>query len=105
MGRAARFPPPEPEPSPASVPVAGFSCQDLVERIRAEFIEQPGLRRTEAQGGRLWRLDLVQCRNVLSGLVNAGFLARALEAFRKLEMASGLLKFGFENCGCAGISA
>ena len=59
-----------------SGPVAGFSFEDFVERIRAEFIEQPGLRLTEAQAVRLWRLDLVQCRDAVTALVGAGFLAR-----------------------------
>jgi hypothetical protein len=49
----------------------------LVERIRAEYIEQPGLRLTEAQASRLWRLDEQQCRCALSELTGADFLKRS----------------------------
>ena len=55
--------------------LAGFSLDDLVERIRAEFIEQPGLRLTEAQGCRLWQLDRPTLRQVLGTLTDAAFLS------------------------------
>jgi hypothetical protein len=48
---------------------------DLVERIRAEFIEQPGLRLTEEQGCRLWQLDRPTLQHVLSRLTDASFLS------------------------------
>lgn len=47
-----------------------------MERIRAEFIEQPGLRLTEAQACRLWRLDPATLRVALSALTEAAFLSR-----------------------------
>jgi len=49
--------------------------QDLVQRIRGEFIEMPGLRLTVQQARRLWRLDDTACDTVLSALVDAHFLA------------------------------
>jgi len=55
--------------------LAGFSLDDLVERIRAEFIEQPGLRLTEAQGCRLWQLDRPTLQRVLATLTDAAFLS------------------------------
>jgi hypothetical protein len=58
-------------PGPPSSP---FSFEDLVERIRAEFIEQPGLRLTEAQGCRLWQLDRTTLQQVLATLIDAAFL-------------------------------
>ena len=61
------------EHRPASVR-ADTSNELLVERIRAEYIEQPGLRLTEAQASRLWRLDEQQCRHCLSELTGADFL-------------------------------
>jgi hypothetical protein len=51
-----------------------FSFDDLVERIRAEFIEQPGLRLTESQGCRLWQVDRPTLRRVLATLTDAAFL-------------------------------
>jgi hypothetical protein len=56
---------------------ADTSIDLLVERIRAEYIEQPGLRLTEAQASRLWRLDEQQCRHCLSELTGADFLKRS----------------------------
>lgn len=46
----------------------------LVERIRSEFIEMPGLRLTPAQAARLWGMDDTSCHRVISALVRASFL-------------------------------
>jgi hypothetical protein len=46
----------------------------LVERVRGEFIEMPGLQLTVAQAARLWGLDLAACRNVVDVLVESAFL-------------------------------
>jgi hypothetical protein len=46
------------------------------ERIRGEFREMPGLTLTLAQAQRLWNVDLATCTDVLSQLVEAGFLCR-----------------------------
>ena len=46
----------------------------LVERIRGEFIEMPGLQLTMAQAARLWGLDPAACRHVIEVLVDAAFL-------------------------------
>ena len=50
--------------------------QDVVRRIRGEFLEMPGLRLTREQARRLWRLDETACEAVLGALVDARFLAR-----------------------------
>ncbi len=50
--------------------------QDVVRRIRGEFLEMPGLRLTPRQAQRLWRLDETACDAVLGALVDARFLAR-----------------------------
>jgi hypothetical protein len=50
--------------------------QDVVRRIRGEFLEMPGLRLTAEQARRLWRLDETACEAVLGALVDARFLAR-----------------------------
>jgi hypothetical protein len=52
------------------------SIQDVVRRIRGEFLEMPGLRLTPEQARRLWRLDETACEAVLGALVDARFLAR-----------------------------
>jgi hypothetical protein len=48
----------------------------LLERIRAEYMEMPGLTLTAAQAQRLWGLDGTTCRAALDALVEAGFLSR-----------------------------
>ena len=50
--------------------------QEVVRRIRGEFLEMPGLRLTPEQACRLWRLDETACDAVLGALVDAHFLAR-----------------------------
>jgi hypothetical protein len=62
----------------------------IVERVRGEFREMPGLVLTLAQAGRLWSLDAATCTEVLSQLVGSGFLCRRADgAFcRASEMTS-----------------
>ncbi len=50
--------------------------QDVVRRIRGEYLEMPGLRLTREQARRLWRLDETACEAILGALVEAQFLAR-----------------------------
>jgi hypothetical protein len=50
--------------------------QEVVRRVRGEFLEMPGLRLTPQQARRLWRLDETACEAVLGALVDAHFLAR-----------------------------
>jgi hypothetical protein len=47
---------------------------DLVRRVRAEFLEMPGLTLTFAQAGRLWGLEQDLCRQVINALIGAEFL-------------------------------
>jgi Fic family protein len=51
--------------------------QDIVERVRSEYLEMPGLRLTAEQARRLWSLDLSTCRSLLDALVEANFLRRS----------------------------
>jgi Fic family protein len=48
----------------------------LVQRIREEFQEAPGLRLTSDQAARFWGLDLQTCEAVLIELRRAGFLVQ-----------------------------
>ena len=49
--------------------------QRVIERIRGEFLEMPGLRLTPAQVERLCGVDHTFCQAVLDALVDARFLA------------------------------
>ena len=51
-----------------------MELQPLVERVRGEFNEMPGLRLTPEQAARLWGLDERACSEVLRTLVSASFL-------------------------------
>lgn len=48
----------------------------LVQRIREEFEEAPGLRFSVAEAARFWALDVATCERVLAQLLSSGFLAR-----------------------------
>ena len=47
---------------------------ELVGRIRSEFLEMPGLRLTVTQASRLWGLDEGACRRVIDVLIGSSFL-------------------------------
>jgi hypothetical protein len=48
----------------------------LVDRVRSEFLEMPGLRLTLPQAARLWGLDLPACEAVVDALIRSAFLQR-----------------------------
>jgi hypothetical protein len=50
--------------------------QDVVRRVRGEYLEMPGLRLTPQQARRLWRLDEYACNKVLGELLESRFLTR-----------------------------
>jgi hypothetical protein len=52
------------------------SMTPLVNRVRSEFLEMPGLRLTSAQAARLWDLDRPTSERILDGLTLSGFLLR-----------------------------
>jgi hypothetical protein len=51
------------------------SWVQLVNRIRMEYLEMPGLTLTKSQARRLWNLESTECDAVLSTLVAERFLA------------------------------
>jgi hypothetical protein len=55
---------------------AVVGASHLLRRIKAEYMEMPGLRLTTAQAGRLWGLDIATCRDVLERLIAERFLQR-----------------------------
>lgn len=54
----------------------GLSRLRLLQRIRAEFAEMPGLRLTRDQAMRLWSLPQETCDRLLGELERTGFLRR-----------------------------
>jgi hypothetical protein len=46
----------------------------IIERVRSEFLEMPGLRLTPAQAARLWNVDAATCQHVITALVGSAFL-------------------------------
>jgi hypothetical protein len=54
--------------------MASVEDVDLVQRMRGEYLEMPGLSLTEQQAARLCGLRPRQCREVLNRLVGEGFL-------------------------------
>jgi hypothetical protein len=51
-----------------------MSFAAVVDRVRAEFVEMPGLELTLPQAVRLWTLGVDDCRHVIDSLVDVGFL-------------------------------
>ena len=47
---------------------------EATERVRAEFLEMPGLELSLPQAVRLWGLGTDDCRCVIDALVDSGFL-------------------------------
>jgi hypothetical protein len=60
---------------------------DLLTRIRAEYIEMPGLCLTLSQAAKLWNVDRDTCAMALDSLTATGFLRRRGEVF--LRSGSG----------------
>lgn len=50
---------------------------DVLLRVRGEYLEMPGLRLTPAQAQRLWGLDATATESIIQVLVDARFLRRA----------------------------
>lgn len=51
----------------------------LLQRMRAEFREMPGLKLTAAQATRLWHLDPLRSEELLNSLVVDGLLRRSAD--------------------------
>ena len=50
--------------------------EEVVDRIRVEYLDMPGLRLTAAQTQRLCGVDTATCEAALQRLVASGFLRR-----------------------------
>ena len=60
----------------ASTPERQLGSERLVRRIRAEFLEMPGLCLTIEQAQRLWSLEPRTCETLLRSLIDSRFLCR-----------------------------
>ena len=60
--------------SPHAAPGADF--MRLLEIVRGEFLEMPGLRLSRRQAQRLWALDVSTCGAILETLEESRFLRR-----------------------------
>ena len=60
----------------ASHPCVNASSEELLRRVRAEYLEMPGLRLTAPQARCLFGLDSETCDAVLATLLDAKFLIR-----------------------------
>jgi hypothetical protein len=54
-------------------------------RVRAEFMEMPGLKLTIPQAARLFNLDAASCERVLGALVDSGALSTAGDVFMRAD--------------------
>jgi hypothetical protein len=72
----------------APSPEPGRIEHELLQRIKSEFLEMPGLRLTRPQARRLWGLDDVSCSALLAALVDSQFLFQTRDgAFMRIEHA------------------
>ena len=60
----------------------------LVQRLREEFEETPGLRLTVDEASRFWALDEMTCELVLTELAIQGFLARGVDDRFQVDAAA-----------------
>lgn len=58
---------------------------EALHRVRADFLEMPGLQLTLPQAARLWAFDIVFCGEVLAALVDARFLVHSRDTFIRAE--------------------
>lgn len=74
-------------PAPRSMSPQSAPPPQLLNRIRSEYGEMPGLRLTLLQARRLWGLDILTCSAALAALEAAGFLARTRDGAYVLASA------------------
>jgi hypothetical protein len=60
----------------AHMVITDTAVAEWLERVRAEYVEVPGMSLTKPQVRRLWGLDPITCDAVIDALLNSGFLKR-----------------------------
>jgi len=68
---------------------AAAGNERLVQRIRAEFLEMPGLCLTIEQAQRLWCLEPRRCEALLNSLIDSRFLRRTDRGLFVLRRSRG----------------
>jgi DNA-binding IclR family transcriptional regulator len=53
----------------------------IMQRVRTEYEEMPGLSVTVAQASRLWNIDTPTAREVLNAMVDVGYLSAGPRGF------------------------
>ena len=56
-------------------------AEQLIARVRAEYLKLPGLALTKQQMGRLWVLDADACDTIVEALVASGFLQERADCY------------------------
>lgn len=56
------------------IAIQDASLDEILKRVRGEYLEMPGLSLTTAQAQRLWGLERTVCEGLLTVLVDAKFL-------------------------------
>lgn len=59
-----------------TVTCSGEVLDDVIRRIKSEFLEMPGLKLTVRQAERLWAVDADTCRVLIEELTASNFLTR-----------------------------
>ncbi len=70
--------------------MSGRSIQSeaILQGVRGQFLEMPGLKLTLAQAQRLWGMDRATCEAVIEELTASGFLTRARDGAFVLRAAA-----------------
>lgn len=77
------------------MPLDSYRADDLIRRVKSEFIEMPGLRLTLMQAKRLWALPHEDCERVLYALVENRFLILGTDGkFGRLSEETGAFPSG-----------
>lgn len=63
-------------PAPAHLPSSESQDTELTRRIRAEFLEMPGLRLTANQAARVFGVDAAHAVRLMDALIEEGMLIR-----------------------------
>jgi Fic family protein len=70
------------------MPGAQNPGEDTIRRVRAEFLEMPGLKLTIPQAQRLWGVDRSTCEALIDELTASRFLSRTRDGAFVLRAAS-----------------
>ncbi|MGE5360708.1 MAG: hypothetical protein ACM3NQ_16955 [Bacteroidales bacterium] len=67
--------------------LASLLSESTLRRVRAEFLEMPGLKLTVSQAQRLWGMDRRTCEALIDELTATRFLARTRDGAVVLRSA------------------